>query len=297
MITLISLKVGNTNSNGVDSGTLRNKYDSQVTKCVTSSANATFNRTSLFSDASVFKSSTHHERTSSSIQHDAVSNKRLLSTSSIDQAFGSSKSLSNTEVTSQTSVLSSASCSSSSSMLSSGCAMILGKDLSPGIRSGRHQNQNCSQSVNSTCFDDINQAEKSPTNGPPPIPPKTATSNQNQTNPLDPSAPALPTTPPPIHQNKSPDHNRTSMILDSITLKGTTGDKSSITGSFNMKQDIRKITNDNETTDGENLNNSNEKPISTNEKVISTSELINAVIYIDDEDDLGSPTEDEEKRQ
>merc|ERR1719245_334361 len=155
--------------------------------------------------------------------------------------------------------------------------------------------------VNSTCFDDISQPEKQLTNDPPPIPPKTATSNQNQVNPLDPCAPALPTAPPPIHQNKSPDHNRTSMILDSISLKGTIGDKSSITVSFNMKQDKRKITNDkpndNETSNGENLNNLRENPISTNEQVISTSELINAVIYIDDEDDLGSPTEDEEKRQ
>ena len=275
--------VGNSNCNGVDSGTLRNRYDGQVAKCVTSSANGTFNRASLFSDNSVFKVSTHHERTSSSTQQDTLTNKRLLSTSSTDQAFGSSKSLSNTEVTSQTSVLSSASCSSSSSMLSSGCAMVLGKDLSPGIRDPSQRNQNNSNSIDNTSIDDPNEVEKRLRSNPPPIPPKTSASNQNPINPQDQSPPSLPNTPPPIHLNKSPDHNRTSMILDSIAMKTNTDDNNSRSGAFVVN------------TDNSNGNESTIKEL--NEAVINTSELINAVIYIDDEDDLGSPTADEENIQ
>ena len=158
-------------------GTLRNRYEGQANKCITSSANGPFNRTSLFSEASVFKVSTHHERTCSSNQQDSLNNKRLLSTSSTDQAFGSSKSLSNTEVTSQTSVLSSASCSSSSSMLSSGCAMVLGKDLIPGIRNGKQRKQNSSHSMDSTLYDVQNEPGKHLTNEPPPIPQNASNKN------------------------------------------------------------------------------------------------------------------------
>ena len=41
--------------------------------------------------------------------------------------------------------------------------------------------------------------------------------------------------------------------------------------------------------------NSNAESIAVNENVMNTSDLINAVIYIDDEDDLGSPIAAEEK--
>ena len=61
------------------------------------------------------------------------------------------------------------------------------------------------------------------------------------------------------------------------------GDKNSISGSFVVNTDN---SNENET-----------KIKELKEKVINTSELINAVIYIDDEDDLGSPTADEENIQ
>ena len=287
-------------------GTLRNRYEGQVNKCVISSANGPFNRTSLFSEASVFKVSTHHERTCSSNQQDTLNNKRLLSTSSTDQAFGSSKSLSNTEITSQTSVLSSASCSSSSSILSSGCAMVLGKELSPGIKNGRQKKQNSSHSMDSPLYDDQNEPEKKhSTNEPPPIPPKTSSSNQNQINQPDSSPPALPTTPPPIHLNKSPDHNRTSMILDSIAMTSLEGDNSSSSGSFILSKEFRVNNKDksngkdgnNTENNTEHLDNSNAESIAVNEQVMNTSDLINAVIYIDDEDDLGSPTTAEEKSQ
>ena len=60
-------------------------------------------------------------------------------------------------------------------------------------------------------------------------------------------------------------------------------DKKSISGPF-------VVSNDN--------SNGNESTIKElNEQVINTSELINAVIYIDDEDDLGSPTADEAQIQ
>ena len=73
------------------------------------------------------------------------------------------------------------------------------------------------------------------------------------------------------------------MILDSIAMTTNNSDKNSISGTFVVNND---------------KSNGNESMIKElNEQVVNTSELINAVIYIDDEDDLGSPTADETKIQ
>ena len=204
--------------------------------------------------------------------------RRLLSTSSTDHAFGSSKSLSNTDVISQTSVLSSASCSSSSSsMLSSSCGLMLAKNMSADIRNNTNdkqpfQSMDVTSVKNSNTEFVIKSPEKSCLTKPPPIPPKTS-SNSNSLNPVDSSPPALPTTPPPFNSTKSPSIDQTSVILDSIKMSD-----------IDAEDDVINEQAGPEEHDDE----KSMKSIDLNKQAVDTLEIINAVIYIDDEDDLSA---------
>ena len=281
-------------------GSFRNKCDGPINKCVPS-CGAPYNRTSLLTEHSVFKVSAHQDGSCNLSQNtkEPLNNRRLLSTSSADQAFGSSKSLSNTEVTSQTSVLSSASCSSSSSLLSSSCGLVIAKELSPGVKSSSQNKQTSCQSMDALTYKQsiIGSARKSSEKitsvEPPPIPPKTS-SNPNSLNPADPSPPALPTTPPPIHLNSSPDSDRTSEILNSMKIDGVDEENESLNESLPIfSKEFKDLSQENYIVN-DNMNYKSNiaterKPIDINKQIKDTPDLINAVIYIDDEDDL-SPT-------
>ena len=279
-------------------GSLRSKCDGTINKCVPL-CGAPYNRSSLFTEHSVFKVSANQDGSCNLTQNtkEPLNNRRLLSTSSADQTFGSSKSLSNTEVTSQTSVLSSTSCSSSSSLLSSSCGLVLAKESSPGIKTSSQHKHTSYQSMDANKHSIIastrKSAEKNTSTEPPPIPPKTA-SNQNSLTPTDTSPPALPTTPPPIHLNRSPDSDRTSTILNSIKIDSDDEENQSLNESLPIIskefEDISQenhIVNDN--VNNKSNNTTDRKPIDVNKQIKDTPDLINAVIYIDDEDDL-SPT-------
>ena len=280
--------MGNGNANVVDCVSYRNKFEGLANKSL--NGGAPYNRSSFFNDSSIFKISPNQGNGLSSTpnQKQPLNNRRLLSTSSTDQAFGSSKSLSNTEVTSQTSALSSASCSSSSSLMSSSFGVTTGKDLSNISTSKDQSGPYKSLSIyNDADPDHMKQSQiiNDFSTKPPPIPPKTSSNNHILNPPDDLSLPpALPATDPPTQGVKSEDHR--SMILNSIRDEVLEGKELS-SGKDDHSANVNELTTK-ENIDPTLKQEPSGEPMSINEQVIVNPDIINAVIYIDDEDDLGA---------
>ena len=94
--------------------------------------------------------------------------------------------------------------------------------------------------------------------------------------------PALPATDPPMHGIKSEDHR--DMILNSIRDEGLEGQELS-SGKDGHPANADDLTT-NENIDPTLKQEPSGEPISINEQVIVNPDIINAVIYIDDEDAL-----------
>ena len=280
--------MGNGNANVVDCVPYRNKFEGLANKSL--NGGAPYNRSSFFNDSSIFKISPNQGNGLSSTpnQKQPLNNRRLLSTSSTDQAFGSSKSLSNTEVTSQTSALSSASCSSSSSLMSSSFGVTTGKDLSNISTSKDQSGPYKSLSIyNDADPDHMKQSQiiNDFSTKPPPIPPKTSSNNHILNPPEDLGLPpALPATDPPTQGVKSEGHR--SMILNSIRDEVLEGQGLS-SGKDDHPANMNELTTK-EKIDSTLKQEPSGEPMSINEQVIVNPDIINAVIYIDDEDDIGA---------
>ena len=289
------------NINGGDVALFRNKCDGAVNNSISMSSGS-YNGSSISTEASTLKTSSHIDPAGQSTQNvkDSLGNKRLLSTSSTDQAFGSSKSLSNTEVTSQTSVLSSASCSSSSSLLSSNCGMIPGKEACMNHRpTSQNKLQNLQPTISaSQNLSEKDSVQKSPEikelTDPPPIPPKIS-SNQSSSGLLSLSPPALPTTLPPVASNELCNIANTNVDLNHVNESIPKEGEKCVNPPM-----IVEIEDENQRCDNDSRNKSHEESsdketIFINEHIIDTTDIVNAVIYIDDEDDLGATASLNEK--
>lgn len=291
--------VGSNNANVGECISLRNKSD-----CVISSSGTRcselYNRSSLLPDTALFKHSHYPDGvTSTHNVREPLTNRRLLTTSSADQVFGSLKSLSNTEVNSQASALSSASCSSASSLLSSSnCGLTQGKEVTPNIL-GNIQNQQ--QGIHSMDIPSPNHSpkvsiQKSPEKtcsiNPPPIPPKIS-SNQNQLNLGDTSLPVLTTSSPAIKSNDLPNIEPSKLAADSnkgkSVIEHTESLLEEITSSFNklVQENDEDASNNDEDLSQRLENNRTNELFDIDEQVMNTQSIVKTVMYID-EDDLGA---------